>query len=193
MPAASAERNSVECRNMSTPAAHGVVSTKDPDFNQLCFPGLNTGYMAEREGFSARVPRTSKTAVKSAFPDNRGGLCVPPVCTGPASASQADSAVWLRAFHTTAKILSRFLDDCRPLEAAIPCSQACSRICAPIDADRDMIAHHRPNNDGAQELAGGVRFEASAPRLRRDRRSGLRGQPQRGASPTRRRSRTQPR
>jgi hypothetical protein len=29
---------------------------------------------AEREGFSAKVPRTSETAVKSAFPDNRGGL-----------------------------------------------------------------------------------------------------------------------
>jgi hypothetical protein len=40
------------------------------------------GWLAERVGFSARVPGTSKTAVKSAFPDNRGGLRVPAVCTG---------------------------------------------------------------------------------------------------------------
>jgi hypothetical protein len=38
--------------------------------------------MAETEGFSARVPSTPKTAVKSAYPDNRGGLRVPSVCTG---------------------------------------------------------------------------------------------------------------
>jgi hypothetical protein len=48
------------------------------------FTGLSRSCfkVAEREGFSARVRRTSKTAVKSAFPDNLGGLRVPPVCTG---------------------------------------------------------------------------------------------------------------
>jgi hypothetical protein len=51
-------------------------------------------FVAEREGFSARVPGTSKTAIKSASPDNRGGLCVPMACTGPADAAQADSAGW---------------------------------------------------------------------------------------------------
>jgi len=60
------------------------------------FTGLSRSHfiMAEREGLSARVPGTSKTAVKSAFPDNRGGLCVPAVCTGPSRSAQAESNEW---------------------------------------------------------------------------------------------------
>jgi hypothetical protein len=53
---------------------------------------LNT--LAEREGFSARVPWTSKTEVKSAFPDNHGGLCVPALCTGTHVSAQAESSGW---------------------------------------------------------------------------------------------------
>src|SRR5260221_9431889 len=55
--------------------------------------------LTESEGFSARAPRASKTAAKSAFPDNRGGLCVPMACSGPADAAHADSARWETLFH----------------------------------------------------------------------------------------------
>jgi hypothetical protein len=55
---------------------------------------VRRGQVAEREGFSARAPGGSKTAVNSAFPDNRGGLCVPAVCTGTGDPAQADSSGW---------------------------------------------------------------------------------------------------
>lgn len=43
---------------------------------------------------TAKPTRGSKTAVKSAFPDNPGGLRVPAVCTGTDVPAQADSAEW---------------------------------------------------------------------------------------------------
>ena len=45
---------------------------------------------------------TSKTAVKSAFPDNRGGLCVPTVCTGTGRLSSSRFAPMVNDFNHSA-------------------------------------------------------------------------------------------
>jgi hypothetical protein len=77
-------------------ATPGGYTSKFPVCRRPDFTGLSRSHfkVAEREGFSARVPGTSKTEVKSAFPDNHGGLCVPALCTGTRVSAQAESSGW---------------------------------------------------------------------------------------------------
>jgi hypothetical protein len=51
-------------------------------------------YYGGEEGILCQGPKDLENCSKISVSDNRGGLCVPAVCTGPSRSAQAESNEW---------------------------------------------------------------------------------------------------